>query len=901
MSTVSLNYCRLLIALIAGLFLNGCFSELGNSGNHGGLSTSQIILVPGQIVGKISLRAPTVELFTLRSTMPLPIQIYPITSGTYLGQEPFVIVDSDGSLVAAQTEVVSSFPKESDGADVVELIARVHKPSGVTSGDTITYKVMYSPHSNANPAANFTSARQALLSVSGLTNEVRDLLNNPDSLVIRARDLFSNNYQTRPLADNPRFEVTKIGSTLVEIRVYETLQPTGSQPLCSTTPQAGCMMKHLMGVNTYLTAVTGESALRMNLQFNNGPTNLNPQDNNDDPVGKLYFESIEAIFPKNWQLTQQGKDPFVGNQTSLSATQELLAIVRPINEVYPLHPNQPLHSMEIFAQFQRRLALSTNNTLAASLLNEEGQGVMTAGNENGFDYFSWQNPITARYFPQRMRLPSMNHISKATVDNIIVNAADPSTSWASPLNTLNHAITTGEAPGYPLEAPVMGWAHPSGESFGGGPGGTELAYFDGLETVLSGSNLGFVRLELRHRMLVDRSPIAMINADGRPTQYDNWVYQGSQGPNLRINVFGTASNSMDQFGYPVSPGTQNVIPNYQDQQVQTLCRYAYYDKLNPCNITNTDYNLSLPSYQPYDMEHANRGWRTALPLVWLANDTLAKHDVRMNGEIFQLTFTDLLINGGQTGVSMKARIQEVNATPNRGFWLGRFEGWGMQIFSAAYSISNHDWRSAKINWLNKIPDLVDRGQCKCASELYCHGIISRKPGIPFEWVVDGGAAWCNNINGVNQCGNVPGTQIFENDIIANGLWSLYSSVFENADPARAAQLKTVLVKVAKAITNAPTWATGNFGPYAHIVIGNLQGEPFCSATSSDIGFGQHGPSIYPYYDRNTLAIGYLFSDDLFFINRLETMVGGPLQSKMQNLGMSETGMSLALHSIAETL
>lgn len=831
-------------------------------------------LTPGQEIAKLTLKAPSMNEFLLRGTIPIPAKLFP--------KEPnhFVIVDSTGEL-STQTEIVSSYPHGSDGADVVEVMARVKRHVGVLPGQIIHYRINYSPKA-APSLPTFSKPRAALRSVSGLPAFLTDLLNQSNPVILRTRDVFGNVYEASILNDSNSFEILKQGENLVEVRTYTTLTPKGTEPLCIHNPVQGCALRHLMGVNAYITAMKGESILRINLHFNNGPTGLSASNPHDDPVGKIYFDALEMIYPNGWTIRQQGVDPFFRPP----------AIVRSIHEVYPSHPVNALHSMDIFSQFHRRLALTPMRlqTRADALLREEGLGFAT----KGASLYSWWNKDTARYYPQRFKLPSLPNATN--LNQMIENNADVSTPWATPLNTILSVLNTGNPGVFPLLSPVLGWAHPHGETYGGGPGGSELAYWDGAETAISASHLGILRHMLLHRMAMDRTPTGAFRADGSEIEYNDFV-TGSQ---FKLNVFNgkIMTDNLHYLGYNVH--NYVLTQNYQQTVVATQCRYGYYDNINPCNLAPSQYGLDLKQYDPYDSEHRVRGWRMMLPLAWLANDSLAKSDIRMEAQLFQMSFTHLPLEGGYiTGVSLKSREKEITSFPDRGFSIGRYEGWGMQIASAAYSLSDRDWRIQRLAWWYKIVDVLEKGQCKCPSSLYCDGVMSRKTWIPFEWNPGGGVGWCNNILGVNQCGNIPGTQSFENDILMNGMWSMYSSVLETADPIRADKVKKMIVRLAKALTSERWMPPGNAAPWNHLVIGGLDGKKFCSATGTDLGFGVHGDHPYPYYDKNSLAAGYHFSNDPYFIDKINRMTGG--KTALISKPTHELGMTQALQVIAEDL
>ncbi len=81
----------------------------------------------GDVVGELEVELPKGLSFILHGTLPIP-------PGTWLpenGMVPLAILDHDGKAVATQVETVSRYPSSLDGADVVELIARVSRPPGL--------------------------------------------------------------------------------------------------------------------------------------------------------------------------------------------------------------------------------------------------------------------------------------------------------------------------------------------------------------------------------------------------------------------------------------------------------------------------------------------------------------------------------------------------------------------------------------------------------------------------------------------------------------------------------------------------------------------------------------------------------------------------------------------------
>ena len=95
-----------------------------------------------QVVARVILEAPADDSFLLHATRPVPPGTYVLPSVDV----PLRVTAPGGPPVPTQVEVVSHYPNLDDGADVIEVIARVTKAPGVQVGDPITYGIRLAPH-----------------------------------------------------------------------------------------------------------------------------------------------------------------------------------------------------------------------------------------------------------------------------------------------------------------------------------------------------------------------------------------------------------------------------------------------------------------------------------------------------------------------------------------------------------------------------------------------------------------------------------------------------------------------------------------------------------------------------------------------------------------------------------
>src|SRR5204863_2616896 len=104
------------------------------------------------------------------------------------------------------------------------------------------------------------------------------------------------------------------------------------------------------------------------------------------------------------------------------------------------------------------------------------------------------NAHTARYFPQRQRLPSLDFMGLPNL-----RAADQ-----GQLNGRLAEVATGSAGNWPAESTGLGWAHPWGTHDGGMVSGEEIVLYEGINTACAASTAGYRLHQVMHRMYSDR-------------------------------------------------------------------------------------------------------------------------------------------------------------------------------------------------------------------------------------------------------------------------------------------------------------------------------------------------------------------------------------------------------------
>jgi hypothetical protein len=619
----------------------------------------------GSVVAELELIAPKTTPFVLRGTFPVPKGTYPRADK----KEPFSIRNYDGLVVPTQVEIVSRYPLDKDGADVVEVVARVDVPPGTPPDARVRYEVVNDPHKDGK-----LPVKSAVL----------QLASKPGQVLLVANDVFGHRYgldlledvRTSASGQGPG-KVMRQGSGAVTIRTYGVMEPDPAAPKGAPSGT----LPHLFGAHTYFTAWAWSDLVSLELRINNAASGLDKQSSEDDPLGKAYFKSLEVWVPKGWTLMPDVVDPYWGT-TRDEGSWTAYELVRPMS-------NGSMHVMPAQSNFVRRLALvqAGKEPVAHSLLSGQWVGFNRRGYVGGVELYSWWNRSAPGYFPQKHRLPELDFIGYQAL------ASDVNGEHNSILNKLTSGQGTGN---YPFQADVLGWAQPYGTEYGGMTGGSEIFLYDGFKTAEVALSAGYRTYELLNRMYASRMPDKLFDKNGEPTNVESWVVNGSQYKYVNMNFFQKLlSGSNDPFGMSSSPGFQRTYVNNMG--------------LAP------PYESELESYFPIDFQHYIRYTRAPKVLAWLGNDPLAKDELRAAAEIFRMSYHQHYTTpaGGTTVSQYLPDKQFVNNSPAEGFTFGRGEAWGLDVAIAAYATGDPAWRALTKPWIDLIADTLTNGQSSC--------------------------------------------------------------------------------------------------------------------------------------------------------------------------------------------
>lgn len=421
--------------VLGGLCLLASWSDEGAPG--GVVQTFGVNFSVGDVVAEFELAAPDHTPFILHGTMPVPPGMHIPGSA----QSPFLVRAQNGSTTRAQVEVVTRYPSAAEGSDVVEILATVQRPGNAGPGDRIHYAIVWSP----NPSGTLA-----------VDTDVQTLLDTADSLIVRSTDVFGHSYEADVLRDlrddTSELRTLRDGPVAKQVRTYENLVPV--------LPASGATgtLPHMMGVHSFVTIWDAEPFFSLDVRFHNGHEGFDPGSDQDDPVGKLYFNELELVMPAGWNAYQAYESPDLGNRY-LENTNQVLPIVAPIG-------GGEMHMMPIQSRFGRRLIVVRDGSeaRAQSVLAEAGLGFCRDGeNDNEERLLSWWNPGSGRYWAQNLPLPALGYLN--TKNNFRSEMVDD-------FNELNAVITNGTIGPWPIVSEDLGWAHPWGGS--GAVSGSEI-------------------------------------------------------------------------------------------------------------------------------------------------------------------------------------------------------------------------------------------------------------------------------------------------------------------------------------------------------------------------------------------------------------------------------------------
>jgi hypothetical protein len=794
----------------------------------------QIPLVEGQTVGELEVVIPNSDYFVLHGTLPIPQGVYDPLDGV----EPFGVVDTDGQTYGAQAEVVAWYPNDAaDGASVVEIVARVSR-GGLPFGTRTKYRVVLASH--APPPDPGTAGTEDLLSGPPLPVLVETLLSNPGAIELRSYDCFGNKYVTYPLNGAGEEVMMRHGEHTAEMRVYQHL--AASPPVSGSTKT----LSHWLGAHAYVGTWDSEEFVTLDLRVSNADSGNIPTISVDDPLDKVYFKSFEVAVPSGWVVLQDFDDPYLGAPIS-SGGMMVTPIVKPL-------AGGKLHVIPWGWQFHRRLVICRTGfeAKARDFIRGAGLGFCREGlTDEGPPLWSWWNLNTARYFPQSHILPIFDHLGSSVSQGLI-----------NDLNSVKGFLEGGGSAGdYPVDSGVLGWAHPYGIAYGGMTGGAEINIFDGMTTAWAAEVAGYQKYRIIHRMQSDRQHDVFYNWDGEPTAVEDWLKSSGAGSYVPFEWFVLPHlDSPDDFGLYLAD--------------KTHINYVQAQNLDP------DYEPDLLEFEVHDYQHFIRYTRSAKVLAWLANDSIAKDDLRAQADNFKLAYHQYNNSeyGSKQASGFASALSFVDNYPGKGFGMGRGEAWGLDASNAAYATSSRAWRAERKPWFDLVADNVSDGQAECNG--FIQAVVNDK-------VLDG---------------KYRARQGYEHPIVDNAVRGMLETVYRGLDSGRTAMLTDVLSDSFYALIGPISWSPSQKAPWQMTAVGPTDpSKPLYCTLSQLPGDGYTPGAFETFQNWSDFAYAYELTGDDVFLDYAWQQIGSPpdLLTKLEQDGLNNIENRTALLAILQ--
>lgn len=751
------------------------------------------------VVARLEVEVPEHTPFFLRGTVPVPPETW------VDGQPaPLSILGPGGVMVETQCEVVSRYAKREQGADVIEVIARVERPANASVGDRIRYRVV---HAQSPPGDH------------DLSPGVEDLLATPGALRITSNDL-----RDRTFAADLR---TLVAGSAPNLRRDGQLvrEHQGHRILLAETPEEGPegTLPHLMGVHAWVRSYDQTGYMLIDLHVHNGMDGRNATDPRDDLLDRIYFRDLNIDLPAPWRVVHAFEHPLIGDHIDVDGLRRHPLLKRRGEKAY-LMPRQ--------SRMARRIAIALPGweERAQAALQEEGLGFCVRGMSptSSEPLWSWWNVRTARYFPQKHRLPEVDHLGLDTLRS----------SFTQKLNQYSEQIRTGSKGTYPFISVMLGWAHPWGVAYGGMTGGDEIFPWEGFLTAGAASRDGYRYHQLRMRAYTDRCPTSLYRLNGRHTRVSDLILDdGFYGPYFLTGFF---LRPHKNYGFYNAPKSQ--LGYVRDHDLDER------------------WHESLERWQAIDFQHYIRYTKDLKALCWLGNDSLAEHLLVSAAEVFHLSFHRYTAEpyGYVPGSGLLKKMQYVEADPQEGVPIGRGEAWGLDAVAAAYSVGDADWRERKVDWLNDVTSMIINGQtCRGAIQAQYFGSL-----LGGRFII-----WRAN----------------ESAYLDHAIVGIQESVYRDEFPERTAELDDVIVASARTGLTAPyyNWQTKS----VHNSVGVGAKDPihpvFCDHVPNQ-ALGQYMTSEHSY---NSIAFAYQRSGDPFFLERASRILGGDAWDRLHQDGL----------------
>jgi len=471
--------------------------------------------------------------YVVKLTLPVP-------KGTFIPPTstlPLAIKDLNGVVLRTNVDAVSFYPDaKTDGADVVELQARISNPDRRT--DEVELEIVQHEQSRVRPR---------------IEQSAFDILRSQD-VVLKAKDVFDNEY-TAVLSglDRETFSIEKYGPASIELVRHVHLTPDSL-----AGPEA---LDRLLGVHVVWKVWDRDKVLGIDLHVHNGDSGLTDNAPNDI----VYFKSLELWVPEEYQLIHKDLDPAIGD-VDFDEGYRKYELIKKLD-------GGKMNAIRQRGAFVRRFTITPGVTIRRAKTYAENQNLAFCKEEGGL--WSWWS--TGRWGTTAIKLPPMPYAEPVAREY-----------FDDRYESIRESLRTGEAGEWGYQTPALGYAKPWGVPYQGMTGGEGISFVDGTLVGQAASVNGYNMWDLEFRMNLDRMPVGIWNEDGRHTQVEEWLRENDDGDLYLPDTFYHRPKAQgDMFGFSdaddthvlyveregLEPGYQEELFNFQSHDLQHYSRW----------------------------------------------------------------------------------------------------------------------------------------------------------------------------------------------------------------------------------------------------------------------------------------------------------------------------------------
>jgi len=347
----------------------------------------------------------------------------------------------------------------------------------------------------------------------------------------------------------------------------------------------------------------------------------------------------------------------------------------------------------------------------------------------------------------------------------------------------------------------------------------------------------------------------------------------------KTRIVASWSGGCDEKGHASGEGVLSWIEDGQllEESGLTLEAARLYEKAHGLA---PDYEAAHLGYDAHDYQHFIRYTRAPKVLVWLANDSLAADDLRMQAENFHLSYHQHAntSSGQHQSSGMRGALETVAALPGAGFAFGRGESWGFDCALAAYALGDDAWRARKLPWFRLLGRLVADGQGACTGFLQAQVVAQFAQG------------------------RYRGRQAIEESIAQNMLQGLRQTVFRDFDHPRSDLVRGVLERSLHASVSDMAWFPGETAPWVRTGIGPADPSAPVWCSPGQMPADAYVAAHERFQNASSLAYGYELTGNPLFLEKARLLTGAlDLLSTVQDHGLENLENRAALIALAQHL